>query len=124
MDVIVEVGGVRLKGRLLETSPALALAGHLPLEVSVARWGDEYYGDVGDALGSFSGARTEVLQVGDLAYWEPGKALCLFFGPTPASHGTEPRAASPVCPVGHVDGDWAAVKALGRSVRLNVRAAG
>jgi hypothetical protein len=34
--------------------------------------------------------------VGTVAYWPQGNALCLFWGPTPASEGEEPRAASPV----------------------------
>jgi len=47
-------------------------------------------------------ARAEVA-VGDLAYWPPGQALCLFFGPTPASVGDEPRAASPANVVGRLE---------------------
>jgi hypothetical protein len=37
-----------------------------------------------------------VVDVGAVAYWPAGDKLCLFWGPTPASEGTEPRAASPV----------------------------
>ncbi len=120
MDVILEIGGVRLVGRLLEAPAASALARRLPLELSAERWGDEYYGDIGEGLGSFSGAKIELLEVGDLAYWEPGNALCLFFGPTPASRGSKPQAASPVFRVGRLEGDWPAVKALGRSVRIRL----
>ncbi|MBI5018217.1 MAG: hypothetical protein HZB55_22355 [Deltaproteobacteria bacterium] len=124
MNVILDVGGVRLEGRLAGTPPALALARRLPLELPMERWGDEYYGDIGVGLGSFSGEKTELLEIGDLAYWEPGNALCLFFGPTPASRGPQPRAASPVFPVGHVEGDWSAVRALGPGVRIGLRGAG
>ena len=38
----------------------------------------------------------EVVNSGDLGYWPPGSAFCIFFGPTPASHGDEIRAASAV----------------------------
>lgn len=119
--IILEIGGVRLEGELLETEPARELASRLPLEVRMDRWGDEYYGSLGAPLGAFCGAKVELLEVGDLAYWEPGNALCLFFGPTPASRGPEPQAASPVHPLGRARGDWAAVKALGGRVvaRLN-----
>jgi hypothetical protein len=122
-EIAIEVEGVRLTGRLLGTAPALALAEQLPLELALERWGDEYYGDLGARLGAFRGDKTEVLEVGDLAYWEPGNAVCLFFGPTPASRGREPRAASPVFHLGHVEGDWAAVKALGRTVRVRLKTA-
>jgi len=42
------------------------------------------------------------VEVGDVAYWPQGEALCLFFGPTPASTDEEPRAASPVTVVGRI----------------------
>ena len=35
----------------------------------------------------------------------PGSAFCIFFGPTPASEGAVPRAASDVNPLGRVEGD-------------------
>ncbi len=122
MKIVVDVGGCRLEGSLLDTPAAVALGRRLPVEVAMARWGDEYYGDLGASLGSFGGEKVEVLEVGSLAYWEPGNALCLFFGPTPASTGSEARAASPVSPLGRVDGDWSSVKALGPRARVRVSA--
>ena len=47
------------------------------------------------------GARDE-MAAGELAFWPAGRALCIFFGPTPVSRGEEPRAASPVTPLGRV----------------------
>ena len=49
-------------------------------------------------------ARADV-SVGDLGYWPPGNAFCIFFGRTPASSGSAPRAASPVTVVGRIVGD-------------------
>ena len=66
-------------------------------------WGDEIYFDIG--LTVLAEAPREVVDVGDLAYWPPGRAFCIFFGPTPASHGGECRPASPVNVVGKVVGD-------------------
>jgi uncharacterized protein len=43
--------------------------------------------------------------MGDLGYWPPGSAFCIFFGPTPASHGQEIRPASPVNVFGRVVGN-------------------
>jgi|Deesub1362A_J573_1020465.scaffolds.fasta_scaffold08628_2 hypothetical protein len=118
--VTLTLEGVTLQGELDDSPAAQALAARLPLSLTLSRWGEEYYGDVGEPLGSFEGEQVEEMAVGELAYWEPGNALCLFFGPTPASRGDEPRAASPVYRVGRVEGDWAAVSALGASVRATL----
>ena len=66
----------------------------LPIRGSANRWGDEIYFPIPVALKE-ENARAEV-ETGAIAYWPPGKALCIFFGPTPASENSEPRAASPV----------------------------
>lgn len=71
-----------------------ALAEALPVEGRAARWGDELYFDVPLAVDG-ENPRTEV-EVGTVAYWPAGSKLCLFWGPTPASTGEKPRAASPV----------------------------
>ena len=64
-------------------------------------------------------ARDE-MKVGELAFWLPGNALCVFFGPTPASTGTEPRAASAVNPAGMLKGDVQALSKLGTTVEVAV----
>jgi len=37
-----------------------------------------------------------------VCYWPQGEAMCLFFGPTPASTDGQPRAANPVTVMGRV----------------------
>jgi hypothetical protein len=66
----------------------------LPIEGSANRWGDEIYFSTPVSLKEEK-ARAEV-EVGSIAYWPPGRALCIFFGPTPVSQHGEPRAYSPV----------------------------
>jgi hypothetical protein len=73
----------------------------LPLSGEAARWGDELYFRT-DVDVPAEDARAEV-PVGALAYWPQGDAICLFWGPTPASQDAEPRAASPVNVVAEVD---------------------
>jgi hypothetical protein len=75
----------------------------LPISSTANRWGEEVYFStpvVADAENQY-----EVVEMGDVAYWPPGKALCVFFGPTPASRGEEIRPASPVNVIGKVQGD-------------------
>ena len=62
----------------------------------------------------------EVVELGDLAYWPPGSAFCIFFGRTPASRGDEIRPASPVNVFGRVLGDPTVFKSVrsGTTVRV------
>jgi len=66
-----------------------------------------------------SDARADV-EVGEFGYWPVGRAFCIFFGPTPASRGDKPRAASPVNPVGHLLDDPAPLRRVknGNLIRL------
>jgi len=99
----ISAGGVEAIAGLGTTRTADAIWDALPIEGRANRWGDEIYFRIGLSLPE-EGAR-EVVEVGDLGYWPPGQAFCLFFGPTPASHGIEPRAASPVNVFGRIEGD-------------------
>ena len=54
----------------------------------------------------------ETVELGDLAYWPPGKAFCIFYGKTPASQGDEIRPASAVNPIGTVHGDVTQLKGV------------
>ena len=119
----ITIGGRALDGELDDSPTARALARLLPLKVKMSRWGDEYYGAVGGLGAKQAPDAREEMAVGELAYWPPGDALCVFFGPTPVSEGGEPRAASPVNPVGRLTGDVAVLKDLGRSVTAEVAAA-
>lgn len=102
-DLTIEVGGRELTASWTAENPETraALADSLPVEGDAARWGDELYFSVPvDATPSHT---REDVPVGAVAYWPAGNALCLFWGPTPASHGDEPRAAGPVAVVAEID---------------------
>jgi hypothetical protein len=58
--------------------------------------------------------------VGTLAYWPPGQAFCIFFGPTPASKGREPRAYSPVNRLGRITGDATVLRGVRSGVKVEI----
>ena len=102
----------------LHDSPAAAmLLEGLPLKVRMSRWGEEYYGDCGLSIPADASAR-ELLEVGEIAYWPPGSALCFFFGPTPASTDERPRAASAVVPLGKFKGGVDILRSFGSSIEV------
>jgi hypothetical protein len=104
----------------LNDSPAAArLLEDLPLKLRMSRWGEEFYGDCGVSIPTDAGAR-ELLEVGEIAYWPPGCALCFFFGPTPASTDERPRAASAVVPLGRFKGGVDALRSFGSSIEVEL----
>lgn len=110
-----------LEAEFNDSETAQALTARLPLTFHMSRWGEEYYGDIGGPLGkSRSEDARDLMEIGELAYWPPGNALCVFFGPTPASTGDEPRAASPVNPVGRIVVSCDPLKELGSSIEVTV----
>jgi len=89
---------VELTGRNPRTAEALLRA--LPFESRARRWGEEVYFESPVDAGEEDAS--ELVEVGDVAYWPPGRALCLFFGPTPISRPGEIRPASSVNVMGRV----------------------
>ena len=80
----------------------------LPLETRGSTWGDEIYFSI--PVEAETDNAQEVVELGELAYWPPGTAFCIFFGPTPMSRGAEIRPASPVNVVGRLIGEPQAFK--------------
>jgi uncharacterized protein len=106
----IAAGDVTGEAILNETRTADAIWRALPIESRGSTWGDEIYFSIPVSVDPES--PREVVQKGDLGYWPPGSAFCIFFGPTPASRGDEIRPASAVNIFGRVEGDPAAFKAV------------
>jgi len=92
-------GGVEVVGEL-EEEVSSKLAEAAPFTSTANRWGDEVYFELPVNL-NIKGSKV-VMEEGEIAYWPQGNALCIFFGPTPVSKAGEPRAYSPVKPLGKV----------------------
>ena len=117
--LVISAGNVSLPAELNDSPTARQVWEALPIEGTANTWGDEIYFAIPVVAAEEPQARADVA-VGELGYWPPGHAFCIFFGPTPASSGQSPRAYSPVNVLGHVLGDatrWRAVQA-GTRVRL------
>src|ERR1700704_1192101 len=99
--VRISAGSVACTAVLHANSTARAIWNALPISGRANVWGDEIYFEIPVDLAEDDGR--EEVAVGDLGYWPPGNALCIFWGPTPASHGSEPRAASPVNVFGRIE---------------------
>jgi len=105
-----------LAAELNDSPTAVAIAEALPIESTANRWGEEVYFTIPVRLAESADARTE-MQVGELGYWPAGAAFCIFFGPTPVSEGSEPRAYSNVNPFGRITTDIQTMKAVLSAVK-------
>ena len=100
----ITAGKVSATAVLNDTKTAKAIWDALPITESANTWGDEIYFGIPVHL-SEAYTSQEVVELGDLGYWPPGHAFCIFFGPTPMSTGNEIRPASAVNVFGKVEGD-------------------
>ncbi len=102
----ITTGDISLTAALNDSDTSRMILDALPITGRVQTWGDEIYFPI-PVSATADASATEVVEKGTVAYWPPGNAMCLFWGPTPASRGDEIRAASAVDICGSIDGDAA-----------------
>jgi len=73
----------------------------LPFTVDLNVWGDEIYTSESPITQPEENAKS-LVQLNDVAYWPTGKAICLFYGPTPIGKVGEITPASPVNVLGKI----------------------
>ncbi len=100
----ITAGGVSAEAALNGSQTADKIWAALPIEADADTWGDEIYFSI-PVKAALDADAKEVVELGELAYWPPGSAFCIFFGRTPVSRGDEIRPASAVNPVGKIIGD-------------------
>lgn len=115
----VTVGKLELEAWLNETKTANEVFEVLPITAAVNTWGDEIYFTI--PVTAVPEDAREVVNLGDIAYWPPGRAMCIFFGKTPVSKGNEIRPASAVNIIGKLEGDYKSLKKVkdGESITIS-----
>lgn len=119
MKISITVGNVTLEAELFETESGKKIYDALPIESEINVWGDEFYFRVPLSL-SPDDTYTKDVNVGDIGYWPPGRALAIFFGPTPLSKSDKPVPASEVNIVGRVLGDAKILKSVKGEKRIRI----
>ncbi|WP_456472579.1 cyclophilin-like fold protein [Methanocaldococcus sp.] len=101
MKIKIKFKDFELEGELYdELETVKAIKEKLPIKGLVNRWGDEIYFET-DVIFDKEENSKEIVEIGDIAYWIPGRAICLFFGKTPISDEYI-RAASAVNIIGKI----------------------
>ncbi len=119
--ITITAGNVTAQAEVYDTSTAQAIWDALPIEARGNTWGDEIYFSIPVHLAEENAKA--IVDMGDLGYWPPGNAMCIFFGPTPASSGHEIRPASPVNVWGKIIGDPKVFKQVRSGAKVVVQKA-
>jgi len=116
--ITITTEDLKVDASLNESETAQKIWKNLPIEGSVNTWGAKIYFSIPVNVG-LENAKA-VVSKGDLGYWPPGSAFCIFFGLTPASQGDEIRPASPVNIFGKVIGDPKVFKKVSSGAKIIV----
>ena len=118
-QIKIEFENISIDAVLNNSETADKIKKILPLSNSVNTWGDEIYFSIGVNDGEIDSK--EVVELGDLGYWPPGNAFCLFFGLTPASEGDKIMPASPVNIIGKILSDLEILKSIKSGEKVSVK---
>ena len=116
--ITITVEDLKVDASLNDSRTAQKIWDALPIGGRVNTWGDEIYFSI--PVNTESENAKAVVSEGDLGYWPPGSAFCIFFGPTPASQGDEIRPASSVNVFGKIIGDPKVFKKVRSGVKIIV----
>ena len=103
-SITINADNLSIDATLNESDMAEQIWNSLPLSGTANIWGDEIYFGIPVSTAEHPEA-SDLVSSGDIAFWPPGNAFCIFFGRTPASTDDQPRAASAVNVFGHINGD-------------------
>jgi len=118
----ITAGKITAEAVLNDSPTARKVWDALPIEGRGNTWGDEIYFAIPVDAKQEKEAR-EIVAVGELGYWPPGSAVCIFFGRTPASTDDRPRAASAVNIIGAIQGDATAFRAVASGTKVQLERA-
>jgi len=121
-EITITANGITVDAELNDSPTADAIWEILPIEATGSTWGDEIYFSIPVDLDEAEDAQ-EVVDLGDLGYWPPGTAFCIFYGRTPASRSDDIRPASAVNVFGHVVDDATVFRKIRGSARVRIERA-
>ncbi len=101
MKIKIKFDNFEIQGELDNSQASNDISKLLPIEGKSNLWGGEVFVELPEML-PYPGNLDEV-EIGDIAYWQEGPAICFFFGETLGSFSNKPRPHSPVIVIGKLD---------------------
>ncbi len=120
-QIVIRAESVVQKAEFNDSPTARKIWDALPIEANANTWGDEIYFAI-PVMTELSKPR-EIVDKGDLGYWDQGHAFCIFFGPTPVSTGDEIRPVSAVDVVGKLLGEPEEFKQVSDGTKVTIEKA-
>ncbi len=119
MKIKIKIGSKSMLAELNDSPTARKVLDALPFTTTFNTWGDEIYFSV-PVDSQLDETSKEVVEIGDLGYWPPGSAFCIFFGMTPMSSPGKIKPASAVNIIGKFLCDPADFKAVMRESKVTL----
>ena len=121
MDLTIEFKNqaFTINALLNQTETAKSFVDILPINSPINLWGEEIYFPVD--LYFDNELPQETVDIGDIAYWPPGNAFCIFFGETPASVDGNIKPASAVTVIGKLESDPEVLKRVKSGENIIIR---
>ncbi|MFC1541849.1 cyclophilin-like fold protein [Candidatus Latescibacterota bacterium] len=113
--IVITIGTEAVLAELNDSKTSELILAKLPIESDFSTWGDEIYFSIPVQMETENGK--EIVELGELGYWSPGNAFCIFYGATPDSTEDEIRPASAVNPLGRILDDPKIFKRLSSASR-------
>jgi hypothetical protein len=101
--ITIKVNNIQVVAELFDTATGNAIAEKIPLSSKINTWGKEIYFSIPVTCDLEKSSRS-TLKIGDLGYYPPMQAFCIFYGPTPMSSDGKPQAADNVNVFGRIIG--------------------
>lgn len=93
--ICIKIGKLELFAETTNENPETEkrVLEQLPIKGLAQRWGEEIYFQVAFDIALQTGRQE--CELGEIGFWPDGPAIAIFFGKTPASTGSNPKAYSP-----------------------------
>lgn len=110
-----------IEAEIIDKNPGTveAILNALPFDGMANVWGEEVYFNIPVGVGEEDSQ--EEMEVGDIAFWPTGNAMCIFFGPTPVSESEKPKAYGPVNLFAKIIGDTKLLKKVREGEMIRVK---
>lgn len=93
----------------------------IPFSVELNLWGEEIYSSECPIKAKEENPKS-LVEINDVAFWPQGRAICLFYGPTPIGDPGEIKPYSPVNIVGRIiNPDKSILKKMKHGVKATLR---